>query len=393
MIANRSDVDIDVNGSAALHDHVSCLTVLMNDIPTEYLLPTNSSLRTASGATMMDISDSEDEDEDVMMTNNNNNNNNNNGGNTFGEYKEGDVNGGVRCFAPLQVHQDDPYGAGSRLLKGILMNDAMKKGIERNETNRKFDTNNNSGTSKSSSKMDATSSSSTNTSGSTSDSATTTGCEGCRLLLSTSHAIRLFEAVLPSTNTNNNTTNNTTNNNTTTNAKEGEQKMDAYQRDSTFEQSSVTTLHLCSLYDQIFERLNVVRTKQRELVPPAGEGLTLLSGMSFRPFLVSKIWYGLKIHLQQWCSSSSLQLSTQESNLKKQKTNTNNNTSNTSTSSNSSSSGAVPNMSPELERAFCFFCTCYSHLLLSLTDLDVYEKSIPFPLSEQGEFKIEKLKN
>ena len=168
--------------------------------------------------------------------------------------------------------------------------------------------------------------------------------------------------------------------------------MDTFQRDSTFEQSSVTTMHLCSLYDQIFERLNVVRTKQRELVPPAGEGLTLLSGMSFRPFLVSKIWYGLKIHLQQWCSSSSLQLSTQESNLKKQKTNTNNNTSNTSTSSNSSSSGAVPNMSPELERAFCFFCTCYSHLLLSLTDLDVYEKSIPFPLSEQGEFKIEKLK-
>ena len=42
-------------------------------------------------------------------------------------------------------------------------------------------------------------------------------------------------------------------------------------------------------------------------------------------------------------------------------------------------------MSTALKRATCLFCTCYSHLLISLTDLDVYTLNTPFPLSEQIE--------
>ena len=358
MIADRKEMSV-----VGLYEHLSCLSLLINDVPTEFLLDKEKeNLR--SNSSMMDISDTdEEEDNDLVVLQGSSSSGWGGGGGRAAE--------DIPSFAPLQAHQDDPHGAGSRLLRGIDMTEPLKKGTETKERRRRFGLSSSSSTSPPPSGI------------------STTGCEGCRLLLSTAHAVRLFDAVLPSNNNNNN--------------KDGDEKSEKSEKNENSEENPTretikTTVSLCSLYDQIFERLHVVRSKQRELIPPPGAGLTMLSALSFHSSLVRRMWYGLKSSLLQWmrngCDGLSDENETHPTSTKKQKTAAITTTTNVTSASSSSSSffsfssASNPvsiNMSPSFERAFCLFCTCYSHLLLSLTDLDVYTQGVPFPLTEQVE--------
>ena len=114
-----------------------------------------------------------------------------------------------------------------------------------------------------------------------------------------------------------------------------------------------------------------MRPKLTELLPPPGAGLTLINGLAFdsQLNLIARLWEALR---------SSVNLGEFASNIVQE-------TSSYSLPSSSSASSAksLP-WTKSIESAVCFLCTCYSHLLLSLTDIDVYELGRPFSTSEQG---------
>ena len=132
MVANQPNMNVwnaTTSCSSATTDHIKCLSLLIDDIPTKFLLGMNQTNSSTASSSMMDISDTESDEEDESFA-------------TSNEYKQGSNSGGgggggASQFAAQQEFANDPYGAGSRLLRGINMSDPLKRGIDANEKRRR----------------------------------------------------------------------------------------------------------------------------------------------------------------------------------------------------------------------------------------------------------------
>ena len=247
-------------------------------------------------------------------------------------------------FAPAQEYADDPAGAAARLLRGIDFTDALRRGIAIQRRGLPL------------ANM-----------GEPGQNSLPVGCAGIEMLVTPAHANMLFDSILPPSN-----------------SSPGADGPASGGVASASDRAD-TVLALASLYDSIFTRLDILRTKPTELLPPPGAGLTLINGLAFDPRLnlITRLWQALKTSVNLDRFAKATHLPSAITSLSSSSSSSSSSSPPSSNSSSSTSSSPISVFGTDaIESAVCLLCTCFSHLLLSLTDIDVYELGRPFSVPE-----------
>ena len=311
-----------------LATYVRLLAHLIPEIPTNMLL-SREELARRQKANLAEKEDSSSDEDDSSGLNN-------------GEVKYSSsatssssttTQNSIVRFAPAQEQGDDPSGAAARLLRGIDFTDALRHGKALQSHESEF------------SKM-----------GDPGHDPIPVGCESISRLISPTHASMLFDSILPNADATGSSSQNSS------------------------DDRADIVLALTSLYDVIFTRMDVLRSKPTDILPPSGAALFLINTLAFdsRLNLITRLWHALQSAVDlnlfagraQNSPSTFVQpiLSSQGGNAPMKK---------------SSPLVMLSHGTDAVESAVCLFCTCYSHLLLSLTDIDIYELGRPFPMPVQ----------